>query len=119
MARLVSRRGPSWRCGGSVLRWHRTMRPTRRHIAQRARRDAEAELRDPAPQYPRHGKRVGWITFVLFGRKVRAELLSTGKHCRSYGVKIDGEIVGVLGADKAWGEVSKRMPRMASLRHYL
>jgi hypothetical protein len=70
---------------------------TNRRIAQRARRDAEAELREP-------------------GREVVAELLSTGKHCRTYGVRISGEIVGTMGADPAWRAVSKRVPRMMSLR---
>lgn len=63
-----------------------------------------------------HGEEVGSITFRLFGQSKTARLLATGHHCRSYGIEIDGVVVGVMGADKAWGEVSKRVGRMPSPR---
>ena len=88
----------------------------RKSLSQRARRDAERELRDPAPAYPAHGAVVGRITLRLHGHSVTAELLSTGRHCRSYGVRIDGEIVGVMGAYEAWRKVSAAMPRMRSIK---
>ena len=88
----------------------------RRSLSQRARRDAEAEQRDPAPAYPPHGTVVGEVVLRLLGHEVRAELLSTGRHCRSYGVRIEGEVIGVMGADAAWREVSRRMQRMLSIR---
>lgn len=74
-------------------------------------------MRDPAPQYPPHGTVVGRISLELYGCCVTAELLSTGHHCRSYGVRIDGAVIGVLGAYEAWREVSRRQPRMISLRN--
>ncbi len=74
-------------------------------------------MREPAPTYPPHGEVIVSIVFVLHGREVRAELLSTGKHCRTHGVRISGEVVGVMGADAAWREVSRRMPRMMSIRN--
>jgi len=88
----------------------------RRSFAQRRRRAAELDAREEAPAYPAHGQIVGRIVLELYGSVVSADLLSTGKHCRSYGVRIDGEVVGVLGADRAWREISKRMPRLASKR---
>ena len=89
----------------------------KRKLAQRARRDAEAELRDPAPQYPAHGSLVGSITFTLHGQTVTVEFLSTGKHSRTHGVRINGELrQKVMGVDRAWREASKLMPRMMSLR---
>ena len=87
-----------------------------RSRAQRARRDAEAEERPPAPMYPPHGTVIGKITFELYGTAVTAELLSTGKHCRTYGIRIGGTVIGVMGADRAWREVSGRVPRMLSIR---
>lgn len=74
-------------------------------------------MREPAPSYQPHGEMIGEIILRLHGRECRAELLSTGKHCRSYGVRIDGQIVGVMGAYEAWREVSRRMPRMMSIRN--
>lgn len=74
-------------------------------------------MREAAPAYPPHGEVVGEIVFRLHGQEVRAELLSTGKHCRSYGVQIGGEVIGVMGAEQAWREVSALVPRMLSLRH--
>lgn len=95
----------------------RSSKTTRRSIAQRARRDAEAELREPGPEYPAHGVRVGRIIFELHGREIVADLLSTGHHCRSYGVRIAETVLDdVMGADAAWREISRRMPRMMSLR---
>ena len=63
-----------------------------------------------------HGQRVGWIAFHLHGQEVTINLLATGHHVRSYGVELNGSILGVMGADKAWGEVSKRVGRMPSPR---
>ncbi len=37
----------------------------RRSLSQRARRDAEAEQRDPAPAYPPHGTVVGEVVLRL------------------------------------------------------
>ena len=95
----------------------RSAKTNKRKLAQRARRDAEAELRDPAPQYPAHGSPVGSITFTLHGQTVNVEFLSTGKHSRTHGVRINGELrQKVMGVDRAWREASKLMPRMMSLR---
>ena len=95
----------------------RSANTNRRSLAQRARRDAEREQREPAPSYESHGRVVGSITLRLHGCETTAELLSTGKHCRSYGVMIGGRVVGVMGADRAWREVSTRVPRMMSIRN--
>lgn len=96
----------------------RSAHTTRRSIAQRARRDAEGELRPPSPQYPPHGEEVGRITLSLYGHEVTARLLSTGHHCRSYGVEIGGRVVGVMGAYEAWRlHISPAVARMMSLRH--
>ena len=74
-------------------------------------------MREAAPAYPAHGEQVGEIIFRLHGHEAIAELLSTGKHCRSYGVRIGGRVVGVMGADRAWSEyVSPAVPRMMSIR---
>ena len=63
-----------------------------------------------------HGEVVGHIEFMLHGRTVRADLLATGHHCRSYGVRVAEQVVGVMGADAAWGMLSKQQPRMMSAR---
>ncbi len=95
----------------------RSGKTNRRSIAQRARRDAEAELRDPSPQYPPRGAVVGEVILRLHGHEVRAELLSTGQHCRTHAVRIGAETLpGTMGVDRAWREVSRRLPRMMSLR---
>ena len=90
----------------------------KRRIAQRARRDAEAEGREPrpGPTVAPHGARVGWITFHLYGQEVTVNLLATGHHARSYGAEIRGAVLGVMGTDKAWNEVSKRVGRLPSYR---
>ena len=80
----------------------RSAKTNRRSRAQRARRDAEAEMREPAPAYPPHGTVVGHIEYALHGQCVRAELRSTGRHARSYGVFIGGKCVGVMGSDATW-----------------
>jgi hypothetical protein len=88
-------------------------------LAQRARRDAERELREPrgGADLPAHGTEVGYIEYALHGQIVRARLLATGHHCRSYGVEIDGRIVGIMGADRAWAEYVRPSVRpMASTR---
>lgn len=91
----------------------------RRQIAQRARRDAEREAREPAPEYPPHGTPVGSITFELWGQTAQVKLLSTGKHARSFGVALpDGEVAGVMGPSEAWRlHVSPRVTRMKSKRN--
>lgn len=79
-----------------------------------------SRMREPAPQYPPHGERRGFIAAELDGQTMRAELLSTGKHCRSYGVEIDGRVVGVMGMDRVWREhISPGILRAMSIRHYL
>lgn len=77
----------------------------------------EARMREPAAEYPPHGTVVGHIELALYGQVVRAELLSTGRHCRTHGVRIGGQVVGVMGADRAWRTVSRRVTRMMSVRH--
>ena len=42
----------------------------RRSLSQRARRDAEAEQRDPAPAYLPHGAVVGEVVLRLLGLKI-------------------------------------------------
>lgn len=96
------------------------MATNNRQFAQRARRDYEREQR-PERDYPPtyyHGEVVGAVTFELHGRVVKAELLATGKHCRSFGVRIDGKVIGVMGMWGASLEVSKRMARPISDRHF-
>lgn len=78
-----------------------------------------ARMREPAPQYPPHGECRGFIAAELDGQSVCAELLSTGKHCRSYGVRIGGQVVGVMGMDRVWREhVSPAIVRLGSIRHF-
>lgn len=90
----------------------------KRRIAQRARRDAERELLPPrdGPPTLAHGEPVGRIVLELHGQRVEARLLATGHHCRSYGVEINGIMLGVMGADRAWTEVSQRVARLPSAR---
>lgn len=67
--------------------------------------------------YPPHRTPVGEIVIRLHGQEVRAELLSTGKHCRSYGVRIGGEVVGIMGLYEAWRlHVSPAVARLLSRR---
>ncbi len=91
-------------------------------IARMADADAQQYLidrmREPAPQYPWHGTRVGRIVLELHDYEAHALLLSTGKHCRSFGVEIGGQVVGVMGIDRAWSRhVSPAVPRPMSIRH--
>lgn len=96
----------------------RSAKTNRRSRAQRARRDAEAEMREPAPAYPAHGTVVGHIEYALHGQCVRAELRSTGRHARSYGVFIAGQCVGVMGSDAAWRDhVRPAIALMGSIRN--
>ena len=61
-------------------------------ITRRAKRDAKAEQESRDwPDLPRSGTEVGHIEFALHGRVVRASLVATGRHCRSYRVMIDDE----------------------------
>ncbi len=84
----------------------------RRKIAQRARRDAEAELRpirQGPPQIP-HGTVIGSVVIQLHGQTVEAELLQAGDRCRSYGVRIDGKMLPkVMGLYRAAAKVSSRV----------
>lgn len=85
----------------------------RRNPKRRAPPDAPPR---EGPVVRHHGECVGEVVFRLHGQEVTARLLATGHHCRSYGVEIGGQVVGVMGADKAWGEVSKRVGRLPSPR---
>ena len=87
-------------------------------INRRAKRDAKAE-QEPRDwlDLPRAGTEVGHIEFALHGQVVRARLVATGRHCRSYRVMIEDECIGRMGADKAWHAVSPRVYRMMSLRN--
>lgn len=89
-----------------------------RKIAQRARRDAEAESRPPRqgpPQIP-HGTVVGRVLIELHGQRVEAELLQAGDRCRSYGVRIEGNVIGVMGLYRAAAKVSSRIARVPGKR---
>lgn len=90
----------------------------KQRIAQRARRDAERDQRPPreGPPILAHGEPVGRIVLEMHGQRVEARLLATGRHCRSYGVEIDGVVLGVMDADRAWSEVSRRVARLRSPR---
>lgn len=90
-------------------------------VARMADPDAQQYLldriREPAPQYPWHGTEVGEILLRLHGHEARAVLLSTGRHCRSYGVEFGGQVVGVMGVDRAFSRVvSPAVPRLRSIR---
>lgn len=90
----------------------------RRCIAQRARRDAEAEdrpIRNGPPQIP-HGTVIGRIVIEYHGQRVEAEILQAGDRCRSHGVRIDGKVVGVMGLYRAAAEVSSRLARVPGSR---
>lgn len=87
--------------------------------------DADAQqylldrIREPAPQYEWHGTEVGEILLRLHGQEARVLLLSTGKHCRSYGVEFRGQVVGVMGVDRAFSRiVSPAVPRLGSIRNH-
>lgn len=89
-----------------------------RKIAQRARRDAEAEKRPPRqgpPQTP-HGTVIGRIVIEYHGQRVEAEILQAGDRARSHGVRIDGPMVGVMGLYRAAAEVSSRLARVPGKR---
>lgn len=75
-------------------------------------------MRPEAPHYPPHGERVGWLELSLHTSTCRAELLSTGNHCRSFGILIDGHAYGPMGIDRAFSElVSPAVRRPFSIRH--
>jgi hypothetical protein len=90
-----------------------------RKIAQRARRDAEAENRPPRqgpPQIP-HGTVIGNVVIKLHGQTVEAELLQAGDRCRSYGVRIDGKMLPkIMGLYRAAAEVSSCIARVPGKR---
>lgn len=78
----------------------------------------QERMRPAAPEYPPHGTRLGRIVLELHGQTVEAVLLSTGKHCRSFGIEIDGVRHGPMGLDRAWGTlVSPAVRRPCSIRH--
>lgn len=92
------------------------------HVARMPDPDAQQYLldriREPAPHYPPHGERVGRLLLELHGHEAEALLLSTGKHCRSFGVEFGGRVVGVMGIDRAFSRiVSPAVPRPFSIRH--
>ena len=89
----------------------------RRSIAQRARRDAEREdeLRQGPPCIPQ-GTVIGKIVIELHGQHVEAELLQAGDRCRSHGVRIDGDVVGLMGLYAAAALVSSRIARVPGKR---
>ena len=91
----------------------------RRSIAQRARRDAEAEarpIRQGPPQIP-HGAIVGRITIEYHGQRVEVELLQAAERCRSHGVRIDGVMEPkVMGLYAAAAKATARIARVPSRR---
>ena len=89
-----------------------------RSLAQRARRDAEREEREPRagpPAIP-HGTIVGRIVVELHGQRVETMLLQAGEHCRTYGVSIDGAEPELLGLYAAATRTTARVSRMPSRR---
>lgn len=93
------------------------MKTNLRSVAQRARRDAESELREPAPQLPPHGTEAAHLTGHWLGRPVDLIALHTGHHSRSYGLWINGLHIGVVGKVRALRELSKALPSPMSIRH--
>ena len=96
-------------------------RQSKAQQGQRRRRAREAADAPPREGFdlPPHGWRVGHIEYSLHGHTVRVNLLATGHHCRSYGIEVDGVVVGVMGADKAWDAVVRPSVRpMTSRRAY-
>lgn len=91
----------------------------RRSIAQRARRDAEAEarpIRQGPPQIP-HGTVVGRIVIEYHGQRVEVELLQAGERCRSHGVRIDGAMQPeMMGLYAAAAKATARIARVPSRR---
>lgn len=90
----------------------------RRKIAQRARRDAEAELRpirQGPPQIP-HGTVIGRIVIEYHGQRVEAEILQAGDRCRTHGVRINGEPPRLMGLYRAAAESSSRVARVPGKR---
>lgn len=95
----------------------RSVHTNRRSIAQRARRDAEreAEPRLGPPQIP-HGTVVGRIIVEYHGQRVEAELLQAGSRCRTHGVRIDSEVVGLMGLYRAAAMVTSMVARVPGQR---
>ena len=91
----------------------------RRSIAQRARRDAEAEakpIRHGPPQMP-HGAVIGRIVIEYHGQRVEVELLQAGERCRSHGVRIDGAMEPtMMGLYAAAAKATARLARVPSRR---
>lgn len=85
-----------------------------------------AQAREPMPEYPPHGTVVGGIAFWLADQSCEVALLSTGKHCRSFGPQLilpngnPGSVDGrVMGADQVWRHiVSPSIRRFSSIRHF-
>lgn len=90
----------------------------RRKIAQRARRDAEAESLPPraGPEFPRHGEQIGRIVIEYRGQRVEAVILQAGSRCRTHGVSINGGPVETMGLYRACAAVSARLGRIPSER---
>lgn len=93
------------------------MKTTIRSIAQRARRDAEAELREAVPQLPAHGTEAMRLSGHALGMPVDLLMRHTGHHSRSYGLWINGEYVGIVGKDMALRELARILPSPMSIRH--
>lgn len=74
-------------------------------------------MRDPAPMLPPHGTELGGGTLSLLGHEVRVRFLATGHHSRSYGIEIDGRVIGVMGKTEALAQVAQRLPTPMSIRH--
>lgn len=102
-------------------------------LHRRSRWDAEAaalmaaQAREAAPAYPPHGTPVGGMALWLWGESAEAQLLSTGRHCRSFGVRLlgpDGQPLAplpeVMGIDRIFSRIiSPAVRRPSSLSHYL
>lgn len=93
------------------------MKINRRTIAQRARRDAEREAnpRSGPPAIP-HGTPIGRIVVEYRGQSVEAVLLQAGDRCRTHGVEIDGQVVGMMGLYKAAALLTSMVARMPGKR---
>jgi hypothetical protein len=59
---------------------------------------------------------IGRIVVEYHGQRVEVDLLQAGECCRSHGVRIDGEVVGVMGLYKAAALASSKLARVPSKR---
>jgi hypothetical protein len=89
-----------------------------RRISQRARRDAEAEQREPRrgpPSIP-HGTVIGSIVVTYHGQRVVAEILQAGDRARTHGVRIDGGATELMGLHRAAVRVASLVSRVPGKR---